>query len=136
MVCLGFEPGAAGWKARTNPLSYGGTPGPFFWKEIALRSFTKKLAIPKQLRSLSTNTLAYFYLIVPKLLAFSKLNHISKNVLAYLSLQAEFKRSSLYNISSIFKCSTYLAYPNIVAYSFIKQARLSKPCSLFFHQTT
>ena len=26
MVCLGFEPRAAGWKARTNPLSYGGTP--------------------------------------------------------------------------------------------------------------
>ena len=26
MVCLGFEPGAAGWKARTNTLSYGGTP--------------------------------------------------------------------------------------------------------------
>ena len=25
MVCLGFEPGAAGWKAQTNPLSYGGT---------------------------------------------------------------------------------------------------------------
>ena len=25
MVCLGFEPGAAGWKARTNPLSYSGT---------------------------------------------------------------------------------------------------------------
>ena len=25
MVCLGFEPGAAGWKAHTNPLSYGGT---------------------------------------------------------------------------------------------------------------
>ena len=25
MVCLGFEPRAAGWKARTNPLSYGGT---------------------------------------------------------------------------------------------------------------
>ena len=22
MVYLGFEPGAAGWKARTNPLSY------------------------------------------------------------------------------------------------------------------
>ena len=22
MVCLGFEPGVAGWKARTNPLSY------------------------------------------------------------------------------------------------------------------
>ena len=26
MACLGFEPGAAWWKARTNPLSYGGTP--------------------------------------------------------------------------------------------------------------
>ena len=26
MVCLGFEPGAAGWKAQTDPLSYGGTP--------------------------------------------------------------------------------------------------------------
>ena len=23
MVCLGLEPGAAGWKAQTNPLSYG-----------------------------------------------------------------------------------------------------------------
>ena len=23
MVCLGLEPGAAGWKALTNPLSYG-----------------------------------------------------------------------------------------------------------------
>ena len=26
MVCLGLEPGTAGWKAQTNPLSYGGTP--------------------------------------------------------------------------------------------------------------
>ena len=26
MVCLGLEPGAARWKAQTNPLSYGGTP--------------------------------------------------------------------------------------------------------------
>ena len=25
MVCLGLEPGAAGWMAQTNPLSYGGT---------------------------------------------------------------------------------------------------------------
>ena len=23
---LGLEPGAAGWKTHTNPLSYGGTP--------------------------------------------------------------------------------------------------------------
>ena len=26
MVCLGFKPGVAGWKAQTNPLSYCGTP--------------------------------------------------------------------------------------------------------------
>ena len=26
MVCLGLKPKAAGWKAQTNPLSYGGTP--------------------------------------------------------------------------------------------------------------
>ena len=26
MVCLGVKPGVAGWKAQTNPLSYGGTP--------------------------------------------------------------------------------------------------------------
>ena len=26
MVCFGLEPGAAGWKAQMNPLSYGGTP--------------------------------------------------------------------------------------------------------------
>ena len=25
MVCLEFEPGAAGWKGQMNPLSYGGT---------------------------------------------------------------------------------------------------------------
>ena len=24
MLCLGLEPGAAGWKAQTNPLSFGG----------------------------------------------------------------------------------------------------------------
>ena len=26
MVCLGFEPGAAGYKVQTNPLMYGSTP--------------------------------------------------------------------------------------------------------------
>ena len=26
MVCLGIEPGAAGWKVTTKPLSYGSTP--------------------------------------------------------------------------------------------------------------
>ena len=26
MVCFGLKPGAAGWKAKTNRLSYGSTP--------------------------------------------------------------------------------------------------------------
>ena len=26
MVCLGLEPGVAGSKVQTNPLSFGGTP--------------------------------------------------------------------------------------------------------------
>ena len=26
MVCLGFEPGPAGWYAQTKPRSYGGQP--------------------------------------------------------------------------------------------------------------
>ena len=36
MVCLGLEPGAAGWKAQTNPLSYGVTPNkkPFLKKLV------------------------------------------------------------------------------------------------------
>ena len=25
MVCLGFEPGVAGWEVQTNSLSYGST---------------------------------------------------------------------------------------------------------------
>ena len=26
MLCLGLEPGVAGWKAQTYPLRYGGRP--------------------------------------------------------------------------------------------------------------
>ena len=36
MVCLGVKPGVAGWKAQTNPLSYGGTPITSF---LPLKSF-------------------------------------------------------------------------------------------------
>ena len=32
MVCLGFEPGVAGWKVQTNPLSYCSTPMLKFFK--------------------------------------------------------------------------------------------------------
>ena len=35
MACLGVEPGAARWKAQTNPLSYGDTPiKPYFSTQI------------------------------------------------------------------------------------------------------
>ena len=33
MVCLGLEPGAAGWQAQMNLLSYGGTPSEVFLAE-------------------------------------------------------------------------------------------------------
>ena len=32
MVCLGYEPGATGWKAQANPLSNAGTP--IVWQMI------------------------------------------------------------------------------------------------------
>ena len=65
MVCLGFEPGAAGWKARTNPLSYGGTPSflnclsfrptmlfiLFCYGEITLISYIECLITPAQLNN-------------------------------------------------------------------------------------
>ena len=34
MVCLGLEHGAAGWKAQTNPLSYGGTWATFLLQHL------------------------------------------------------------------------------------------------------
>ena len=39
MACLGVEPGAAGWKAQTNPLSYGGTP---FFTNVSIKSCISK----------------------------------------------------------------------------------------------
>ena len=35
MMCLGFEPGAAGWKAQTSPLSYGGTLTFFIYEKYS-----------------------------------------------------------------------------------------------------
>ena len=37
MVCMGLEPGAAVWKAQTNPLSCGGTPD---WLKLVTRIAT------------------------------------------------------------------------------------------------
>ena len=37
MVCLGLEPGVAGWKAQMNPLSYGGTPNQSFLCHAKIR---------------------------------------------------------------------------------------------------
>ena len=39
MVCLGFRM-VAGWKAQTNPLSYGGTP-----VIIVIKTFMKEIAM-------------------------------------------------------------------------------------------
>ena len=44
MVCLGLEPGAAGWKAQMNPLSYGDTSTVFCFDFVWLAS---KVDLPR-----------------------------------------------------------------------------------------
>ena len=39
MICLGLKPEAAGWKAQTNPLSYGGTQTFVLLKWPSLRPY-------------------------------------------------------------------------------------------------
>ena len=56
MVCLGIKPGVAGWKAETNPLSYGGTQK----EKLCFGENTKCSFCP--------NTQAYFSIEIPKLL--------------------------------------------------------------------
>ena len=61
MVCLGFEPGAAGWKAQTKPRSYGGHPTvlclpiPSGNLSFTLKSYTARLSqlIPIQVQLLA-----------------------------------------------------------------------------------
>ena len=48
MACLGVEPGAAGWKAQTNPLSYGGTPCLKFFNGPSPASFKFIFVLFKQ----------------------------------------------------------------------------------------
>ena len=60
MGCLGVEPGAAGWKVQTNPLSYGGTPN-----YLLSLSWIKKLQTVKKvslfdLKGHVKNTNVYF----------------------------------------------------------------------------
>ena len=56
MVCLGFEPGAAGWKARANPLSYGSTPNSAsFGKQNLLGKFLGQAPEPFHLVDLGSN---------------------------------------------------------------------------------
>ena len=59
MECLGFEPGAAGWKAQTNPLSYGGTPYLFILSYCTL--------FPKGLLKCSTITTLLFKTLAKQL---------------------------------------------------------------------
>ena len=44
MTCLGVEPRAAGWKAQTNPLSYGGTP--IFLSIFKLKKYSLSQIVP------------------------------------------------------------------------------------------
>ena len=64
MVCLGFEPGAAGWKAHTNPLSYGGTPGTYLWGQTTIKHLRCAI-IYLWLCRLPTYSKETFVLLVP-----------------------------------------------------------------------
>ena len=41
MVCLGLEPRVGGWKAQTNPMSYGSTPTVNFFAQFSFASYEK-----------------------------------------------------------------------------------------------
>ena len=45
MVCLGLKPGAAGWKARMNTLSYSGTPISDCYPTAYYEEFQKRLLL-------------------------------------------------------------------------------------------
>ena len=42
MACLGVEPGAAGWKGQTNPLSYGGN---IYYFTVTLKKIYLKIGV-------------------------------------------------------------------------------------------
>ena len=48
MACLGFEPGAAGWQAQMDPLSYGGTPSMLFHDFLYICKLNLSLNCEKQ----------------------------------------------------------------------------------------
>ena len=46
MVCLGLKPGAAGWEAQMNSLSYGGTP--------SMTNLTDKMVVSDQINDIKS----------------------------------------------------------------------------------
>ena len=61
MVCLGYKPGVAAWKAQTNPLSYVGTPFSFLAitkMENRMLVVNETSVVSKSLISLGITTLA------------------------------------------------------------------------------
>ena len=72
MVCLGFKPGAAGWKVQMNPLSYGGTPLQSFFQILILAlgifaPFEQKIVLPLRVIFLLFNIKPYLYIFSPLL---------------------------------------------------------------------
>ena len=72
MVCLGFKPGAAGWKVQMNPLSYGVTPLQSFFQILILAlgifaPFEQKIVLPLRVIFLLFNIKPYLYIFSPLL---------------------------------------------------------------------
>ena len=69
MVCLGLEPGAAGWKVQTNPLSYTGTPNCCVDLELVnlircpfINSFVDQFRIRINLCFMLVNSVSYLHI--------------------------------------------------------------------------
>ena len=81
MVCLGVEPGVAGWKAQTNPLSYGGTP--FSCHFTISKNLSKSNCLFGRIKS---NLFFHLFFIAPVKFWFSNSVHRSLSILPTLSL--------------------------------------------------
>ena len=82
MVCLGFEPRAAGWKAQTNPLSYGGTPSQciFSW----IKQLYEHSTYLQVLLRICFNNIFTILIITTSISSSSSVAHFQRQVLSAL----------------------------------------------------
>ena len=98
MVCLGLEPGAAGWKTQTNPLSYGGTPKIQMLRLI--QKFGAKIFLVKYFLNRISHSISFVLGIgFPLTVA---LNQCQPCLLLHLSLSLCLLRRNIYVSASVY----------------------------------